>query len=829
LFPATNTANVLPIDSVLPALQQALRTHNRCLLVAQPGAGKTTRVPIALLRQTQPEQGRWLLLEPRRVAARLAAAYMAANLGEAPGQTIGYRMRGESKVSPHTRLEVITQGVLTQMLQNDPSLPGVCGIIFDEFHERSLEADLGLTLALDVQQGLRADLRLLVMSATLDVSALLSVLGAKTPVIDCPGKSWNVNTYYKSKPLRQKPEQHQAGIIRETLSAHEGNLLVFLPGQAEIRQLSDELKGTISHEIEILPLYGQLSLARQQAVLQPEPGKRRIILSTAIAESSVTVPGVRIVVDAGLERIPIFRARAGMSVLETRSVNRASADQRRGRAGREAPGYCYRLWPEEQILAAHREPEIMQADLSSLLFELLRWGVQDPSQLSWVNIPPPSALAGAQQLLKTLGIMTSDQSLSELGKRCARWPTHPRTAVLLEQAAALNCMPLACWLVAWLEESDDSQELDLSLVFGQLLNTNLSLHNSINPRWKHAASQWARRTSCALKVQDLKALPMLLAYAYPDRIAQNQHQSNDHGKACFKLASGGQALISEQHPLSRAEYLVAVALDGHASGARIFSAVEISPASLQECFPRSAEWRELTRWNEEGGRLVGEELREHGALVLARRPLSSLSSAAIRTGLLEAVRQRRRLNWSADDLQLLGRLRLLHRVLGEPWPDFDDDSLLLTLEEWLAPSLHGLNRLEQLDQLPLGRMLLDTLDWALRQQLEQLAPSHLQVPSGSRIAVDYAGPEPVLAVKLQEMFGLTQTPMLVDGRVPILLHLLSPARRPVQVTRDLAGFWQSAYFDVRKDLRGRYPKHPWPDNPLQASPSAQTKKRGRSN
>jgi ATP-dependent helicase HrpB len=329
-------------------------------------------------------------------------------------------------------------------------------------------------------------------------------------------------------------------------------------------------------------------------------------------------------------------------------------------------------------------------------------------------------------------------------------------------------------------------------------------------------------------LKDLKPLPVLLAHAYPDRIAQNQHQSKDHGKACFKLASGGQALIPEQHPLSRAEYLVAVALDGHASGARIFNAIEISLADLQKCFPQTAEWRELTRWHEESGRLVGEELRELGALVLERRPVSSLSPEAICAGLLEALRQRRRLRWSANDQQLLGRLRLLRRVIGEPWPNIDDDFLLLTLEEWLAPSLKGISRLEQLDKLPLGPVLLESLDWQLRQQLEQLAPSHLEVPSGSRIALDYTGPEPVLAVKLQEMFGLTQTPSLLEGRVSLVLHLLSPARRPVQVTRDLAGFWKSAYFEVRKDLRGRYPKHPWPEDPQQAPPSAKTKRRSRS-
>jgi ATP-dependent helicase HrpB len=464
----TSSENPLPIDKVLPALVDALRTHNRVLLVAQPGAGKTTRAPIALLQSAPENSGRWLLLEPRRVAARLAAAYMAQSLGETLGQTVGYRIRGESKTSANTRLEVVTQGILTRMLQDDPALEGIEGIIFDEFHERSLDADLGLTLALDAQKGLREDLRILVMSATLDVDALLGVLGSATPVIDCPGRAWPVHSFYRSAPLRERAERHQASVIREALAAHEGNLLAFLPGQAEIRRLHGMLQDLLPSDIEICDLHGQLPLAQQQAVLRmPETQRRRVILATAIAESSITVPGVRIVMDAGLERTPIFQARSGMSTLETRRVNRASADQRRGRAGREAAGFCYRLWPEEQMLAAHREPEILQSDLAVLAFELIRWGVKDPDQLSWVTPPPAPAYAAGLALLERLGILQGNGTLTDLGRRCARWPTHPRFAVLLARAVENKSEALACWCLAWLEEAMQDPDVDIARAFSK--------------------------------------------------------------------------------------------------------------------------------------------------------------------------------------------------------------------------------------------------------------------------------------------------------------------------------------------------------------------------
>lgn len=808
----------------MPALREALSRHSRCLLVAQPGAGKTTRVPLELLQLDPAGHSRWLLLEPRRIAARLAAGYMAEQLGEALGQTVGYRVRGESRVGATTRLEVVTQGILTRMLQEDPALEGITGIIFDEFHERSLEADLGLALALDVQLGLRNDLKLLIMSATLDVGALLQVLGPDTPVIECPGRVWPVLTLHRTPPLREAAERQQAAVVREALAAHGGDVLVFLPGQAEIRRLQRELEGSLPGHVALYPLHGQLTLAQQQAVLRrpAQDAERRVILSTAIAESSLTVPGVRIVIDAGLERVPVYQPRSGLSMLDTRRVNRASADQRRGRAGREAAGVCYRLWAEETMLAPHREPEMLQSDLSSLVFELLRWGVQDPQQLCWVTTPPASAVESARQLLLTLGLLASDGSLTALGRHCGSWPTHPRLAVLMESARVLDALPLACWLVAWLEENIGAQEPDLAILFSALTEGERMVREE---SWKRAARQWSTRARCALQVADDTPLAALLARAYPDRLAQNQRQTSDQGRVRFKLVTGGQALLPETQALAKADYLVAVALDGDPSGARIFHAVQLSPATLESCFPQVRAWRQEVRWDTEAGRLVGEELRGLGALVIERRPLRTLPPDASRRGLLGAIRQRGFIAWSDEDRQLLGRLRLLHRTLGAPWPALEDLQLLETLDTWLGPHLDGITRLEQADRLPLGRFLLESLDWSLQQPLASLAPTHLPVPSGNRIALDYSGTEPVLAVKLQEMFGQQQTPTVAGGRVPVLLHLLSPARRPVQVTRDLANFWAQGYFEVRKDLRGRYPRHPWPEDPLVAEASARVKKR----
>jgi ATP-dependent helicase HrpB len=822
-----NDSSTLPIDTVLPALRSSLQSHPRCVLVAQPGAGKTTRVPLALLADTPPDQ-RWLLLEPRRVAARLAAGFMAEQRGERVGQSVGYRVRGDSQVSAQTRLEVVTQGILTRILQDDPTLDGVAGLIFDEFHERSLDADLGLALALDVQQGLRPDLKLLVMSATLDTDALLRVLGDDTPVLDCPGQSWPVATHYRPTPNSQQHNaavSHQAAVIKEALSAHDGDMLVFLPGQAEIHRLQRHLATSLS-DTDLCPLHGQLPLAEQQQVLRgaqdnTQRRRRRIILATAIAESSVTVPGVRIVVDAGRERVPVFQPRSGLTRLDTRTVNRASADQRRGRAGRQGPGHCYRLWSQDQVLTSHREAEILQSDLAPLVFELARWGIADAGELHWMTPPPAAALSSCQQLLVSLDLLDSQGRLTVLGQRCAEWPTHPRFALMLERCRQQPALAAtACWLVAWLEERPGDADPDLAQCLARRPQHTV---RGAAGRWLLAARQWARRLRCQLDDADLDAAPALLARIFPERIAQHQADGR------FKLASGGQAVLPDNHTLRNQPLLIAIELDGQASAARVFHAIAITPAALAQALPATSVWQDCVYWDDKGGRLVAEQQQRLGELILDRRPVhksdSSLTPEKITQALIDAVRRSGRLPWSDEDQNLLGRLRLLHRTLGEPWPDVSDDALLSSLEIWLGPHLHGLRRLDQVERLPLAGLFVQSLDWALQKQLDQLTPTHLKVPSGSSIKLDYWGDEPVLAVKLQELFGQTHTPAIINGRVPLLIHLLSPARRPVQVTRDLAGFWATSYFDVRKDLRGRYPKHPWPDDPLQAPATRFTKKR----
>ncbi len=828
-------SGTLPIETVLPALRSAVAANANCLLVAQPGAGKTTRVPLALLEDTPPG-GRWLLLEPRRVAARLAAAFLADQLGESVGNTVGYRVRGDSKTSSQTRLEVVTQGILIRMLQDDPTLSDVTGVIFDEFHERSLDADLGLTLMIEAQQVLREDLKILIMSATLDTRALLDLLGPETPLIECPGRQWPVTTFYRNASLQTPPVTHQANVIIEALAAHDGDILVFLPGQREIRELHNALASRLAEGIEVSPLYGQLPLAQQQEVLSASRQScRRIILSTAIAESSVTVPGVRIVVDSGRERVPIYQPRSGLTRLTTRLVNRASADQRRGRAGREAAGFCYRLWSEETVLASHREPEIQQSDLAGLVFELARWGAGDPGSLSWVTPPPPGAFRSSQEQLQMLELLQHQDAsqLTPLGRQCARWPTHPRLARLLEFADkqdSLDCKGIACWLLSWLEERPESSEPDALGALEAMIKAGQSAGHR-QRRLEQTARQWAQRLRISLPQPNMTTMqsvaPMLLLQAYPDRIALSQ------GEGRYKLFSGGQASLPQQHPLSQSLLLLALELDGQPSNARIFSAVSLPEATLAHQYPESMHWVPQAFWDESAERLVANECRRlrlgHRELTLATRPgtvsVSSLPADTVANALLQGLRRRGFLRWSDADRQLLGRLRLLHNTVGDPWPEVEETLLLESLEQWLAPHVVGLHRLDQVDRLPLGKILLESLDWSLQDALNKLTPTHIKVPSGSNISIDYSGDEPILAVKLQEMFGQGETPAIVAGRVPLLVHLLSPARRPVQVTRDLAGFWQTSYFDVRKDLRGRYPKHPWPEDPASAVATAKTKPR----
>ncbi|WP_240349358.1 ATP-dependent helicase HrpB [Halomonas binhaiensis] len=842
----------LPIDDKLPQLIEALHVRNRALLVAEPGAGKTTRVPLALLDTTWCQgdggNGRLLLLEPRRVAARLAAGYMAAQLGEAVGETVGYRMRGESRVGAKTRIEVVTQGVLARMLQDDPMLEGVSGVIFDEFHERSLEADLGLALTLDVQQGLREDLRLLVMSATLDVAALQGVMGDDIAVVECPGRQYPVVTHYRPPASRVEPWRHQAQVVSEALARvtadrategqtaekqtteeqANGDVLVILPGVAEIERLRRELAETQPH-LSVMPLHGRMPLEAQRKALQPlADGRRRVVISTAICESSVTVDGVRCVIDAGLERVPVYQARTGFSRLETRRVNRASADQRRGRAGRQGPGVCYRLWAEEQPLVPHGEPEIQQADLADLAFELARWGVKDSQALSWVTAPARSALLAGRALLQRLGLLDGEAGLTVLGRQAARWPTHPRLAAMLEIASQQSPQKLAtaCALAAWLEYRDNGASRDLEAGFAQLLAQPKS-----SPQWSREARRLASLGGVSLNQARETALGALLLLAFPDRVAQ----CIEPGR--FRLVGGGLVTMPADQALGHEALLIALDTDGDSKAARLYRGVRLAREDLEAHFPETRQWQERLEWSDDEERLVGERVRGVGSVILERRPLGGPPSAeACRDALLNVVRQRGQLPLDESAETLRARVALLRSEHDPAWPDLSDAALLAELGEWLGPHLAGMSRLSQMLALPWEKLLKERLPWPLAGRLDELAPTRLPLPSGDSAALRYVmdgdvsddveGSKvvPVLAAKLQTLFGCRQTPRIVEGRVPVRLELLSPAQRPLAVTMDLESFWRNVYPQVRKEMRGRYPKHPWPEDPFTASATRHTKR-----
>lgn len=801
--------SVLPIDQHLDHLKNVLDASNRLILIAQPGAGKTTRVPLSLLASHWAEGKKLLLLEPRRVAARLAATFMAEQLGEAVGQTVGYRMRGDSCVSSQTRLEVVTQGVLTRMLQDDPLLEGVAGIIFDEFHERSLEADVGLALTLDVQTSIRDDLRLLVMSATLDTKALARVLGEQVSIIECQGRQYPVSTFYRPPPNNEESVSHALQVINEALSMSDTqDILVILPGVAEINRLVQSVERAWP-DLAIRPLHGRMSIAEQQTALAANATKQRIIVSTAITESSITVEGVNVVIDGGLERVPLFQPRTGLTRLTTRRINRASADQRRGRAGRQSPGKCFRLWAQEQTLTPYGEPEIQQADLSSVVLELACWGVSSPSDLGWITPPPEGAWRSGQALLVQLGVLDQQQKLTLLGRRCTRWPVEPRIAVMLERAFDLAAIPLACGLAALLE----GREM-----------TERSLHDALTlrfrqpkhfPSWRREALKLAKRAGVVLSDAELGSLGPLLALAYPERIGQQISP----GK--FRLANGKTATLPLSDSLAHKAFLVAAVLNSNARDeARIIAGEPLSLDSLLSLYPSIQQWQPRVAWSQEQGRLNGEEVQAHASLVIAKRPLARLPEQAVKEALLSALRQQPERLFDDKLQQLCGRMALLSKHSDEKWPDWSEQALLETLENWLAPYLIGINRLSQVEKLPFENYLLSTLSWEQQSEFDRLTPAALEVPSGKQVGLDYlpclSQRPPVLALKLQEAFGWRVTPSIVNGAVAVMIHLLSPARRPLQVTQDLVSFWQNGYPEVRKEMRGRYPKHPWPEDPLTA-------------
>jgi ATP-dependent RNA helicase HrpB len=836
--------NRLPIEDVLPELRQALAQHSNALLTAPPGAGKTTGVPLALLDAPWLAGQKILMLEPRRLAARAAAHRLSVMRHEPVGGTVGYRMRLDTNIGPLTRIEVVTEGVLTRLLVRNPELDGYGAILFDEFHERSLQADTGLALALETQRLVRPELRLLVMSATLNCGPLSDLLGG-APVISCEGRMFPVETRYLDRPLAGPLDAAVVQCIRRSLAQDSGSLLVFLPGMAEIRRVERTLRDAgMDSDVIIAPLHGDLPQTDQDQAIEPtKAGTRKVVLATSIAETSVTIDGIRVVIDAGQLRAPKFDSRSGLTRLETIRVTQDSADQRRGRAGRLEPGVCYRLWtePEHQRLSVSRPPEILEADLAPFLVDLAQWGVSDPSELSWLTPPPAGALAHARDLLIRLRALDANGRLTSHGRQMSDLPLHPRLAHMLLSSIPLECVGLACDLAALLSERDilrapSVRQRDIRVRLDLLEGTRGevaagSVAREAIGRIKRTAHQWERqlqqltRSRSTRKPDDVNRAGLLLALAYPDRIAQRQAGKDTR----YLLANSRGAQFTHPDPLAAEPYLVIAELDAGSQWARIDLAAPVSQKEIEALYAEEIVESEAVAWDECAGVVRASRQRRLGALLLSDEALSKPDPSLVVAALVDGIRRAGldQLTWSPDLQEWRRRVLLLRRLDGasNTWPDVSDEGLLQTLEQWLAPAIHGMTTLERVKRMDLTPRIHALLSPAQHRALNRLAPTHVAVPSGSSIRVDYAEDPPVLAVRLQEMFGCQDTPRIVDGGVPLMLHLLSPAKRPVQVTKDLASFWTNGYPDVRKELRGRYPKHHWPDDPLAAPPTAKTKKR----
>lgn len=845
----------LPITDVLDELCRQLRNHDEVVLQAPPGAGKTTLVPLAMLAQSWLRGKKILLLEPRRLAARAAAERMAQLLGEQVAATVGYRMRLDTRVGKNTRIEVITEGILTRMLQSDPALEGVGLVIFDEFHERNLDSDLGLALALQGRELYRDQgdaLKLLVMSATLDGDAISKLLD-DAPLVSSEGRMFPVAVHYgEPRRIGQSLIEPMMAVLWPLLrQPTEDSILVFLPGQGEIRQLATALSQRLStlpsqqqQAIVVAPLYGGLSLEQQRRAIEPAPpGARKIVLATNIAETSLTIDGVAVVLDSGLVREPTFDAATAMTRLQTRSISKASSIQRMGRAGRLGPGQCYRLWSEtqQQQLAAHSSPEILQADLAPLVLQLLCWGVDDVSELDWLDPPPRAACDQALELLAEFGATEKTVGggwhTSRHGERMASMPVHPRLAHMLLIGIDHGLQDLACHLAALLSERDPLGQTGADLWHRWSLLCGESPCPPAQRGWRQRIKQQAKRFSslcqAVAKQRQLdldlhQGLALLVASAYPDRIARRRGDSG----ALYQLSNGRSAVLGEGDALVNSQWLAVAELGGRVGVAqdRIYSAAALDPGLFDSVLAGQLQQQQTLHWDDNSGRLVAQTRVQVGALLLAARPLANVAPHT-KTQVLLQMLQRRGIDvlpWNKALRQWQARVLLLREFeQGDvnPWPDVSDTALLATAEQWLLPWMGAVESLAHLQKLDLASLLQNLLPWPLPRQLDSLAPQRITVPSGSSIEIDYCHQPPVLAVKLQEMFGCEQTPSVAGGRVPLLLHLLSPARRPLQLTQDLAGFWRGSYQDVKKDMKGRYPKHPWPDDPLAALPTRHVKKR----
>jgi ATP-dependent helicase HrpB len=858
----------LPVVEVLPLLRRALAAHPAAVLQAPPGAGKTTHVPLALLNEPWLAGRSILMLEPRRLAARAACARMAQLLGETAGQTVGYRIRFDSRVSAQTRIEVLTEGILTRRLQTDPELKNVGLVIFDEFHERHLHADLALALCLDSQKALREDLKILVMSATLDGAAVSKLLD-DAPIITSEGRRHPVNVHYLPRDPDGPLPQTVCDSVLQALEKHEGDVLVFLPGAWEIRRTQELLQSRLGGRAELFPLYGDLPWEAQDRAIQPSAGRRKIVLATPIAETSLTIEGVRVVVDSGFMRVPQFDPGSGLSRLTTVRLSRASSEQRAGRAGRLAPGVCYRLWSEttQRGLVPQSAPEIRTADLAPLVLELAAWGVRDAHTLRWLDPPPEAAMKQARELLIELDAVDAAGRITETGRAMVRLPLHPRLSHMLFAAQSLGQGALACDIAALLSErdiligearrsADFVQRVEALQAFRQNGRTGAQAHQAdadACARVHQAARQFQRLMAGANRQSNLpaargetqeggeehpQAVPerhrpagfeqagLLLALAYPDRVGL----ARAPGSTRYLLASGRGARLPESERRLRQPCIVAASLDAGDTEGLVYLAAPVAVETLRVQLTSHIRQEEVIRWDAEEQAVIARREERFGALLLGSRPLAKPDAEKLRAAMLDGVRRLgiEALPWTREARAWQARVLSLRQWLPQQnWPDVSDAALTAELETWLAPYLDSITRREHLARLDLLAILRSRLDWEQGRRLEEGAPTHLEVPSGSRLRLEYLpGESPVLKVKLQEMFGLADTPRVAWGRVPVTLHLLSPAARPIQVTQDLRSFWERTYPEVKKELKGRYPRHPWPEDPWNAVPTARTRQRG---
>ncbi|MCB1433564.1 MAG: ATP-dependent helicase HrpB [Alphaproteobacteria bacterium] len=800
-----------PVDLVIPRLSEALANGSCALLVAEPGAGKTTRVPLKLLDSPWLKGQKIVMLEPRRLAARAAARRMAETLCEVVGGTVGYTVRLDRKVSSRTRIEVVTEGILTRRLQADPELQGTGLVIFDEFHERSLDGDLGLALTLDVQRALRDDLKILVMSATLDSERLSAHLG-NAPVIDAPGRVYPVDTRHLDKAQRQTMSADATRAVHRALDETDQSILVFLPGEAEIRRTEENLNAAaLPKGAVVRPLYGAMGFAEQDAAIKPSPaGERKIVLATTIAETSLTIDGIGAVIDTGFKRAPRFDPATGMTALETVRVSLAAADQRRGRAGRLGPGVCYRLWPEAETraLAPHDQPEIFVADLAPLVLELAAWGVTVPHALPWLDPPPAAPFAQARDLLQRLEAIDYDGKITATGKAMVKLPLHPRLAHMVVRGNS----GLAAELAAYLSERDG-----LGRAAGTDLTSRLAqVRGAARDRIRQSAKQIRQIAGIGDGASDVSA-GVLVAFAFPDRIAQRRG-----GDRRYRLSGGGGAILPEHDQLMKEDWLAVATTDGASGDQKIFLAAPLSLKEIEDHFGDQIMSRDGVHWDSRAKAVSASKSRRLGALVLEEKPSANADPGEIAAAMTEGVRDMGLacLPWSDGARSLRARVLFLRRLYPEAgWPDLSDEALLATLDDWLTPYLAGISRKAHLDRLDMHQIIQAMIPHDFARKMDKLAPVRIEVPSGADVRIDYETEgDPVLRVRLQEMFGLARTPAIAEGRSPLRIELLSPAGRPLAVTQSLETFWTNGYPSVRSDMRGRYPKHSWPEDPLSAPP-----------